>query len=763
MTAICLGCMKRTNGEKKFCPYCGFNYENYMEKRNENSLPPGTLLNHRYLLGKVLGSGGFGITYLGLDQNLERKVAIKEYFPTANASRTGMLTGEHSITVRATGDGEAFTKGLENFLAEARTLASLNKAERKAVVSVIDYFNANGTGYMVMEYLPGPNLKSIIKNRKTMMTEEEIWSMISPVLDSLAMIHAQDLIHRDISPDNLVMDDSGNLVLVDFGASRSLEGDKSMTVVLKPGFAPFEQYTRDGAQGPWTDVYALCATMYCMVTVAVPPASTDRAMALASGSDPLMSLSDLNMPVSKEFSDVIYKGLSLSIEDRYQTVTDLKNALAYAINQGKISHEGHEATVDKGWHGHGYYDPNLRREKNGQFDRDETGKLFGDGRDRGGRDHYEGLDYNATEYRPPKKDKDTGRIILYAAIGLICLAIILISTLWLASRNRGIPSENSATTSYQTMVAGDEQEEKTNSSSLNNSAAAATEIEEAGTWESGDQDQTDANGEDQGQSGSNTENQDQAGAGLSDLDRDITDMGDQDQADMDTADTADGTQPSYLTGKYEEEHVIKIYTEPDKNSPKVSYGENNCLPESVFVAVLDQQGSYSKIWYGGISGWVQSRYLISFSDTDDYYMWEKGHGYTAYVFVNEISAHKEASESSAYVSGVSLHYGKELKVQEVKNGFARVKTKGKTCWVDMHFIRTYAKKNRKWKVDIGQGQDGAKSIHLREKAGETSNSLKKIKDGKVLKISKFEDGWGKTKYDGKDGWVKLKDCTPVAD
>ena len=146
-------------------------------------------------------------------------------------------------------------------------------------------------------------------------------------------------------------------------------------------------------------------------------------------------------------------------------------------------------------------------------------------------------------------------------------------------------------------------------------------------------------------------------------------------------------------------------------------------------------------------------------------MWEKGHGYTAYVFVNHIEGHVEASESSSVMSVNSLEYGKEVKVQEVKNGFARVTVEGKTCWLDMHFLRTYAKKNKKWKVDTAQGSDSGETINLRQKASEDDDSkiLLKIENGEEIKITKFKDGWGKARYEGKDGWVMLKHCTPIAD
>ena len=335
---ICYGCMKEKKTTGGSCPFCGFHLEKYMEEKNPEALNPGELLHERYLVGMVLGSGGFGISYVGFDQLLQIKVAIKEYFPSEYASRNTLMTSQYYNEVRSTRGKEIFETGLERFLSEARTLAHFNKMS--GIVSVTDFFHENGTGYMIMDYLPGLSLKQMVMNREDMISEQEILMMMRPVFDALHSIHQEGLIHRDISPDNMIMDSNGELTLIDFGAARDVtEMGKSLTVVLKHGYAPLEQYTTTGEQGPWTDIYALCATMYFMMTRAVPPAAIDRVI-----EDKELSLMELGMPVSKNFSDALQKGLAVQAKNRFHSIEELKAAL-YGMSYTPVVDEPEPVTV----------------------------------------------------------------------------------------------------------------------------------------------------------------------------------------------------------------------------------------------------------------------------------------------------------------------------------------------------------------------------------------------------------------------------------
>lgn len=236
--------------------------------RNAAALAPGFTL-HEYRIDKVLGQGGFGITYLATDVNLNAPVAIKEYLPEDIAFRTSGKT----VSPNASRHRDRYRRGLESFLVEARTLASFRHPN---IVRVARFFEANDTAYMVLEYERGAPLKPWWLRHKDL-PEAELLALLRPLLDGLSVVHAAGVLHRDIKPDNIqVRQADGSLVLLDFGSARAAVGTGSQTeVAVTPGYAPIEQYL-DGEQGPWTDVYALGATLYWMVTGAAPPPADER-------------------------------------------------------------------------------------------------------------------------------------------------------------------------------------------------------------------------------------------------------------------------------------------------------------------------------------------------------------------------------------------------------------------------------------------------------------------------------------------------------
>jgi serine/threonine protein kinase len=233
-----------------------------------NSLALGSMLNE-YRIESVLGAGGFGMTYLGWDANLETHVAIKEYLPTELAVRA--LDG--SVVPVTTGHEHDYQWGLDRFILEARTLA---KFSHPHIVRVNRYFEGNGTGYMVMEYERGEPFSHVLK-RAAFPDEKMLTGVLLPLLDGLAAVHGMGFLHRDIKPGNIFIREGGSPVLIDFGAARQAIGTtKSLTAVLTPGYAPLEQYTNDGRQGPWSDIYALSAVMYRAITNTNPPDAVGR-------------------------------------------------------------------------------------------------------------------------------------------------------------------------------------------------------------------------------------------------------------------------------------------------------------------------------------------------------------------------------------------------------------------------------------------------------------------------------------------------------
>ena len=289
----CVFCMSKT--DNSVCEHCNKNQQDYVSAIHH--LKPGSLLNGRYLVGAVLGEGGFGITYIGRDTNLDMKVAIKEYFPSGVVNRNNTSSMEISALV---GDTQAnFEKGKQGFLSEARTLAKFSNEQ--SIVSVRDFFEENNTAYIVMEYLEGIDLMDFIAQNGKMPFGLAI-SMLSPIMSSLSKIHNQGLIHRDISPAKIMILKNRTVKLLDFGNARNVSGadEKSLSVLLKPGFAPEEQYRSKGNQGSWTDVYALSATLYKMVTGVTPDDAMNRLF-----SDEVVPPSELNEQITPEQSAVI--------------------------------------------------------------------------------------------------------------------------------------------------------------------------------------------------------------------------------------------------------------------------------------------------------------------------------------------------------------------------------------------------------------------------------------------------------------------------
>ena len=283
-------------------------------EENLHCLRKGTRLIGRYTIEGVLGQGGFGITYLGIDELHEKKVAIKEFFPQGIVTRN--IEYQDTVTVTFVGEKDNYEKGKERFLKEARTMAKFSKD--KGIVKALDFFEINNTAYIVMEYLEGVTLKQYLRENKRI-DAEDLVELLVPLIESLDEIHSQGLIHRDISPDNIMVLPDGRIKLMDFGAARDYTefGEKSLSIVLKPGYAPPEQYQTHGVQGPWTDIYALCATMYKCITGENPPDAIERVM-----DDHLKKISAFGIPVLPQIEEAIIKGMSVAANDRYQNVGD---------------------------------------------------------------------------------------------------------------------------------------------------------------------------------------------------------------------------------------------------------------------------------------------------------------------------------------------------------------------------------------------------------------------------------------------------------
>jgi formylglycine-generating enzyme required for sulfatase activity len=285
------------------------------DSSTSHTLPPGTKLQSgAFSIGKALGQGGFGITYLGSDTGLKRPVALKEFFPQ-NCHRHGVSVQPGRLL-----SSEDYETACEEFLEEARRLA---RFQHPNICRVFHSFKENNTAYMVMEYLKGTTLQDEV-NRKGPLPETEAVSIIKQVGEALEVVHQANLLHRDLKPNNLVRTEDGRVVLIDFGTAREFLSEKtqSHSLTLTPGYAPLEQYARRAKRGPFTDLYALGATLYHLLTAEEPVAATDRAAGV--GLDPPRKI---NVKVSQKISDAVMGAMEMKVMDRPQTAQEFLNAL----------------------------------------------------------------------------------------------------------------------------------------------------------------------------------------------------------------------------------------------------------------------------------------------------------------------------------------------------------------------------------------------------------------------------------------------------
>ena len=314
LNMLCINCLS-DKGLRSLCPQCG--YDERKHKEHPLYLKPRTILKNQYVIGTTLGQGGFGITYIGQDLWLQKKVAIKEYLPVALATRDIVM----STIIPLKHQENTFSEGLQCFIDEARNLA---KFDHHNIVRVINFFEENQTGYMVMDYLGSLSPMDILNQAGGCLPVDKALAIVLPILNALTEVHAQHIYHRDISIQNIRILTSGVPVLIDFGAARHIVGGQSHTLdlVLKHGYSPLEQYSGKGKIGAWTDIYACGALLYLIITGTLPPAATDRFC-----EDNLIAPVMLGITISSTVNNAIMRALAIKLEERFQTVFEFKAAL----------------------------------------------------------------------------------------------------------------------------------------------------------------------------------------------------------------------------------------------------------------------------------------------------------------------------------------------------------------------------------------------------------------------------------------------------
>lgn len=312
---LCIACMHPLDKDGS-CAYCHFQQEGYQPI--PRCLRPGTELVGRYVLGKVLGEGSFGITYIAWDTLLDTAVAIKEYFPSSLASRHVGDGGDHNVYIYEKTEKRNYQDNLQKYLDEAKSLSAFSELD--GIVSVRDFFYANLTAYIVMAYVEGVSMKAYVEENGRI--EGDLFlEMLKPILYSLAKVHETGVLHRDISPDNILITKENKMVLIDFGAARkeNISMTRSMTVVFKQGYSPEEQYRSHGKQGAWSDIYALCATAYYALTGKRPDEAIERVL-----EDEMQSLEDMpDIQLTDIQKRSFMKGIAVRPSERYQTVQEL--------------------------------------------------------------------------------------------------------------------------------------------------------------------------------------------------------------------------------------------------------------------------------------------------------------------------------------------------------------------------------------------------------------------------------------------------------
>ena len=321
----CYNCMKEYQGRGNICPWCG--YDQTSGPKELYYLSPGVVLANRYTVGVQINTGGFGIIYKAWDNTLDKMVAIKEYFPGGIANR---IPGKKEVLVYSPKNMKEYQRGKEKFLNEARTVAKFNNHPN--ILDVYDFFEDNNTAYMIMDFLDGMSYKDYIRKKGGTDDVETAVNVTLCVLDALKVVHKAGILHRDINPSNIFICRTGEVKLIDFGASRIENTD--MTRILTPHYAPPEQYTTKGKEGAYTDLYALGATLYTALTGVKPEESTDR-----QTEDHLKAPREIRPEIPEYVSNAVMRAMAVNPQLRYQNADQFKNAL---LNKGTVRDVEHE-------------------------------------------------------------------------------------------------------------------------------------------------------------------------------------------------------------------------------------------------------------------------------------------------------------------------------------------------------------------------------------------------------------------------------------
>ena len=416
--------MKEKADKDAVCPFCGFDPKMYEQR--SFVLPPFTVLNGKYLVGQVLGAGGFGITYAAFDLRMERRVAIKEFYMRGGMYRKTTASTNVDYTVDDIDQEKMVKASMAKFEAEAKILARLDNLP--GIVTAYDIFNENNTVYITLEYLDGVTLKQYTEQSGGRLGTEDVLRRLEPVMRSLETLHQENILHRDISPDNIMVMDN-DVKLFDFGGARAVTGQenyRSSLMLQKAGFSPIEQVS-NGEQGPWTDVYALAATIYYCITGTVPPDCISRVM----GREMLQKPSVLGADISADREQVLLKALAVDSRDRYQNVGDFRRDL-YRENApaADASHRNDIRDTRANTPGGAHADTHVNVHGDGHANAPGDGRANAYANSRGGARADTPSASSGYAGRPPKKS----RIGLFVALWVAAVLFFVIGGIRIMSR-----------------------------------------------------------------------------------------------------------------------------------------------------------------------------------------------------------------------------------------------------------------------------------------------------------------------------------------
>ncbi len=313
MDKVCANCFSAVDINEQVCPYCGFKCAE--AECHTYALSAGTLLRDRYVIGKVIGTGGFGIAYLGYDTKSEKVIAVKEFYPNGVAVRSD---DDRTVEPLGFANAEFYRNGIERFLREGKYIAMFEASSE--IMGVYDVFEENGTAYYVMEHFNGITLKDYTDKYGRISAAQAVW-IAEHISETFDVMHKGGIIHRDVSPDNIMLCRNGSVKLIDFGAARMfMADDDGLSVLLKQGFTPLEQYQRNGKQGAWTDIYSLGASLYFSLTLCMPDDPMSRFDDDSVFEEQLSQLPD-------KLAELLRRACAVRANGRYQSAVELQQAL----------------------------------------------------------------------------------------------------------------------------------------------------------------------------------------------------------------------------------------------------------------------------------------------------------------------------------------------------------------------------------------------------------------------------------------------------